>query len=105
MELWIRSQNKEVLRKIDNIFISGYNNNICTNNNYQGITITLGKYKSKERCMQILNEIQGILYTPRFSSNLPNMSYYYDNNGMILPSEPKAEIIQLNTFVYQMPEE
>lgn len=51
MELWIRSQNKEVLRKINNIFISSYNNSIYTNNDSQCITITLGKYKSRERCM------------------------------------------------------
>lgn len=108
MELWIRSQNKQILRKIDNIFISRYDNSIYTNNDYQAATITLGKYKNRERCMQILDEIQGILCPPRFPNNLPKLPYYYEyrgSNGNILAVQPKEEIAQLNTFVYQMPEE
>lgn len=54
MELWIRSQDKECLMKVDRIDIS--DNNIIMAN---GFEIWLGAYKSKERALEVLEEIQG----------------------------------------------
>lgn len=54
MELWVRSQDKECLMKIDRIDIS--DNNIIMAN---GFEIWLGAYKTKERALEVLEEIQG----------------------------------------------
>lgn len=58
MELWIRSQNKEQLANIKGFIIvedeiRGFN---ITNDYYE-----LGKYKSKKRALEVLNEIQKLL--------------------------------------------
>ena len=61
MELWIRSQDRERLMKInglnyvghnDNYVINGYGTNECDN-------YDLGLYKTKERALEVLDEIQG----------------------------------------------
>lgn len=59
MELWIRSQDKESLLKINNLeikeFKEGYGIGQWLNeSNFYGLSI----YKSKERALEILNEIQ-----------------------------------------------
>ena len=61
MELWIRNQDKEILIKIDRIgiekFDDGYGivtyERIGTKNEFG-----LGLYKSKERALEVLDEIQ-----------------------------------------------
>ena len=57
MKLWVRSQDKRILQKVDNIFINANydNKRICT---YDGAeSVELGTYKSKERALEILDEI------------------------------------------------
>lgn len=57
MELWIRSQGKMMLRKIDNAFID--DRTICT---YSGDdAFILGEYATKERALEVLDEIQQAL--------------------------------------------
>lgn len=58
MELWVRSQDKRILQKIDNIFLDANyeNKRICT---FDGdINVNLGEYKTKERALEVLDEIQ-----------------------------------------------
>lgn len=56
MELWIRSQDRESLYKIDCLYVGGtYNNEI------QCVSGSLGKYKSKERALEVLDEIQNYI--------------------------------------------
>ena len=60
MELWIRSQDKDILLKVDSLLIDDNNNDIYTQC-WVGVnleTYTLGKYKTKERALEVLNEIQ-----------------------------------------------
>lgn len=54
--LWIRSQDKEQLIKIDNVYYSeGHLIYTCdTNDN----GILLGRYSTKERALKVLDEIQ-----------------------------------------------
>jgi hypothetical protein len=49
MDLWIRSQNKEILTKVNNIILK---ENIILGND-----LLLGEYSTKERAMEVLNEI------------------------------------------------
>ena len=72
MELWIRSQNKEKLVKVNELSL--YDSNILKNDfvlndkpNYSSISIiandnyNLGSYKSKERALEVLDEIQSLI--------------------------------------------
>jgi len=54
MELWIRSQDKEILLKINELETEANMIIAFDGNKYQ----CLGTYKSKERALEILDEIQ-----------------------------------------------
>ena len=57
MELWIRSQNKGALIKVEML-----GNTDGTIKSYLGISQTeLGTYKSSERALEVLDEIQNLL--------------------------------------------
>lgn len=99
MELWIRSQDREKLLKINGLqyqncklvenetveaniligFYSSYENEI------------LGEYKTKERALEVLDEIQNI-----FSLNIKNK--IYDEADLLL----KAKMLD---SCYEMPKE
>ena len=55
MELWIRTHDKECLTKVDHLHIS----NDCVIK--QQDDIVLAVYKTKERALEVLDEIQNIL--------------------------------------------
>lgn len=59
MELWIRSQDKRILQKVDNIFLDANyeDKRIVT---YDGDNVELELYKTKERAFEVLNEIQDL---------------------------------------------
>lgn len=61
MELWIRSQDKRILQKIDNIYLDANygNKRIC--NYVDDYKTELGTYKTKERAIEVLDEIQDLL--------------------------------------------
>lgn len=83
MELWIRSQDREFLRKINTIGIVEDRNFWSIDEN---LTVSFGKYKTKERALEILDEIQNILYSGLHATN---------NN----------QLAGTSTFVYEMPKE
>ncbi len=58
--MWIRSQNKERLLNSDDIFYSGEHTNHWDFDTIvaDDSTRLLGEYKSKERCLEILDKIQ-----------------------------------------------
>ncbi len=55
MELWIRSQDKECLMKVDRLDydLSNYEHRIMAN----GYLVLVAKYTTKKRCLEILEEI------------------------------------------------
>ena len=61
MDLWIRSQDKRILQKVDNIFLDANyeNKRIC--NYADDYKTELGTYKTKERALEVLDEIQDLL--------------------------------------------
>ena len=99
MDLWIRSQDKMNLVKVNQININ-YKNTCQIIANYIPDFIgtegeyyeTLGTYRTKERALEILDEIQNIL---------KNNQYGYKVNGL----GEKVDIIPNQIFVYEMPEE
>ena len=51
--MWIRSQEKILIQKVDNMFIS--KNLVCTEDTVS--KITLGTYKTNERAIEVLDQI------------------------------------------------
>ena len=96
MDLWIRSQDKMNLVQIKQISIN-YQNNKQVIANYIPETYEnageyyelLGTYKTKERALEVLDEIQ--------EAKLGNFHYK-------CPSNVKVSIKE-DTFVYEMPKE
>ena len=99
MELWIRSQDKTNLYKISNINIDKDDYTLYCQLEW-GQTF-LGTYKTKERALEILDEIQNIL-------NLKDM-YKYDRelvlNGWKNVNKEQVKIVRQQMSVYEMPEE
>lgn len=62
MDLWIRSQDKRILQKVDNVYLNANyeNRRICTNDS-RDYESDLGEYSSKERALEVLDEIQDML--------------------------------------------
>ena len=76
MELWIRSQDKTFLRKVNTIGIVEGRDFWSIDEN---LTVSFGKYKTKERAIEVLDEIQKLLKTAELNDDI-------------------------NVIVYQMPE-
>lgn len=85
MNLWIRSQYGSLLEKAEAIKIANYDGTI-------GIVINndcvFGKYKTKERAIEVLDEIQ--------EAKLGNFHYRCNSNVKVSSKE--------DTIIYQMPE-
>ena len=106
--MWIRSQTKTILQKVDNLLISDGDNAKGTFNIYTNslpAQNVLGEYKTKERALEVLDEIQSLLqptieYKPIVQEEY-NPSYEYKH---FVKVDDNIEIKELSTFVYQMPE-
>lgn len=85
MELWIRSQDRTILRKVDTIGIVEGRDFWSIDEN---LTVSFGKYKTKERALEVLNEIQNKI-------NLINLGHDF-GSPMVDLKKP--------TYIYQMPE-
>ena len=88
MDLWIRSQDRTFLRKVNTIGIVEGRDFWSIDEN---LTVSFGKYKTKERALEVLDEIQNI-----FSLKIENKSY--EEADLIL----KAKMLD---SCYQMPKE
>lgn len=103
MNLWVRSQNKEDLIPIKNP-ICVYDNKIIYKESASYI-ITIGEYETKERALEVLDEIQMLLqpiieYKPIVQKEF-NPSHKYEH---FVKVDDNMEIKELSTFVYKMPE-
>lgn len=82
MDLWIRSQDKETLIKCENVSIDNENyvlGNLVSDDNKSICDYwRLGHYKTKERALEVLDEIQKYILLP----NTDNSAYIY-----IMPEE------------------
>mgnify|MGYP001284993879 FL=1 len=72
MELWIRSQDKEVLTRVVDIWKDADKNEIWSKSSF-ATRNCLGIYKTKERAIEILDEIQQYMLLP----NIDNSTYVY----------------------------
>ena len=96
MELWIRSQDKSSIVKVDNLYVS-VGNYICyyvekgkeVSGTYYRPSGELGRYETKERALEVLDEIQDELIGSDF-----------------MPIEKKEEVVLTcgSAKIYEMPE-
>lgn len=95
MELWIRSQDKSSIVKVDNLYVS-VGNYICyyvdkgkeAPDTYYRPSGELGRYETKERALEVLDEIQ------RLITDLQYLNYGIKND----------EFCSYRPNVYEMPE-
>ena len=110
MELWIRSQNKLSLTKVNSVVID-YNNQKKLVANYMEFNgsedyTPLGEYDTEERALEVLDEIQNIL-KPQLLVRRND-----DNGKELLGALQKGvtqkldmEFKELSTYIYEMPKE
>ena len=107
MELWIRSQDKEVLTRVVDIWKDADKNEIWSKSSF-AIKNCLGIYKTKERALEVLDEIQKIL-KPRYIVDTSSINFDgkpYEQKGVILQDcNANVRIEEFSTFVYEMPKE
>ena len=106
MELWIRVQkNKQLnqgLVKVENLILEKYG---ATEWSIEQSCDTLAIYKTKERALEVLDEIQNIL------KPIIKIKYEYDDSQPIMNGEwlkslkEENKIEELSTYVYEMPKE
>ena len=103
MELWIRSQDRMTLCKCNNIYID---DKWVSPYYIKDGTLTLGKYETRERALEVLDEIQKILkpqIITKYETELECHPEYTIQN--VVKTIPKTEIKELSTYVYEMPKE
>lgn len=84
----MRSQDKRILQKVDNIFLdANYEDKRIST--YDGNNVELGIYKTKERALEVMDEIQ--------ESQLGNYHYRCPSNVKVSNNG--------NMIVYEMPKE
>lgn len=117
MELWVRSQDKNNLKKVNNIYVEHITKDYDSwvgNIHCQPYVITsdngnLGFYGTKERALEILDEIQNILKPRPFANVRPSeeMEELLGGlqHGKTLKMKNDFEYKELSTYVYEMPEE
>lgn len=111
MELWIRSQDKKDLVKVNSLWIM--DNQIWMevpfyeNHKKLGLTISghnhkLAEYETEERALEVLDEIQNILKPRLIIKDSGKIIGSFEDT--IIREGATYELKKLSTFVYQMPE-
>lgn len=106
MDLWVRSQDKRLLQKVNNIFLeANYENKRIST--YDGDNVELGEYETKERALEVLDEIEKLIKPITIFQNcqvdkstiekIKEIGYCMVNND--------ARVEQISQAFYQMPEE
>lgn len=111
MELWIRSQDKKDLVKVNSLWIM--DNQIWMevpfyeNHKKLGLTLSghnhkLAEYETEERALEVLDEIQNILKPRLIIKDSGKIIGSFEDT--IIREGATYELKELSTFVYQMPE-
>ena len=102
MDLWIRSQNRTKLLKVDNLEVKITPTGYCIFAYSMNKEYCIGNYKTFDRLIEILDEI-GTIKFYKYLANLDIKSFanVLDNN---CSKEKQADIL-LKMSIYQMPQE
>lgn len=115
MELWVRSQDKTNLYKIDNINMD--DNDYTLYSQLSWGQVELGQYKSKERALEVLDEISNKIKNQYIikanclikpSDMMKEKEYLentYDGDFIMQPSAYEIEPINPHIIYFEMPSE
>lgn len=112
MELWIRSQDKKILQKVNKLYVATYSEEVGYGiydlryddlEDIDDCDILLGFYKSKERALEVLDEIQNILKPHLIIKNSGKIIGAFEDT--IIREGATYETKELTTYVYEMPKE
>ena len=103
MEFWIRSQDKRILQKVDNVFLNANYDNKRISTYVGDSNTTLGEYKTKERALEVLDEIQNILKPQLIIKDSGKIIGSFEDT--IVREGATYELKELSTYVYQMPKD
>ena len=107
MELWIRSQDKERIIKINQLDVMKLDTDVDPRYNHFGIYANeylVGEYKTKERALEVLDEIQKLLQ-PQMVLSKVGKPIAETCDGTVYVNPDEYEIQELSTYVYEMPKE
>lgn len=90
IKMWIRSQDKKILTKIDDLDIDGANQ-------IWGDCCLLGKYSSEQKALNVLDEIQERIEYPYPSKIMPSINtncyHLIENNKFYqMPQDDEVEV-------------
>ena len=105
MEIWVRSQNKKRLMKVEMVEIDKQKDGGAIIYSHEYI---LGEYKTKERALEVLDEIQNILkpkYILDSSTIRPDGDSWLENGIIMQKYNANARIEEIPIYVYEMPKE
>lgn len=116
MELWIRSQDKEILKKCDAVILNGLGLRIiifgeepeeyCLTDEKD---VVLARYKTKERALEVLDEIQNKIKPQsiykEYHNEIKDGKNKLEFELVMTPKESTIEIIEPHTIIYEMPKE
>lgn len=91
MELWIRSQNKRMLTKLDYCYLEPVHKREILGGNHYLINQSLGIYPTEKRALEVLDEIQNRL--------MPCSDIIQDTEGITISYK------NVSTIIYEMPKE
>lgn len=91
MNLWIRSQDKENLIKPTRLFIA-FDKNIATWD--RNTMVDLGKYSTKERALEVLDEIQKKIY---------KLNILLNGDSELIKMVKRVRLLEEDFDVYDMP--
>ena len=109
----MRSQDRETLKKINDIEIDylnfkkySYTKDIESKGEYsiRGNGETLGQYKTKERALEVLDEIQNIL-KPQMILSKVGKPIAETCDGLVYREPDEYDIKEISTYVYEMPKD
>lgn len=101
MDLWIRSQSKKRIKKVKDIYYQKIGEEFCVVDD----DIVFGKYKSSERALEVLDEIQYLLQPKVYVNEdvfIPNKEI--TSSGMFVKNKPEIEYYNV-PIIYEMPKE
>lgn len=93
MEMWIRSQNKEVITNTNTIML--FNNFMgidgsCIVDRNGDVEILLGEYSTKEKALKVLDEIQDHINEPTYTNYIVNEYAHYDKGVFQMPQDDEV---------------
>ena len=119
MELWVRGQEKSLLKKVSEVLYEEMDEHAIVT--FQGDDVMLlGIYKTKERCLEIIDEIQKLLmggnpenafialkdcFFEGYDEIKQIIERARENKFIAVGGGADIEFMQPNVLVYEMPQE